>query len=73
MMPNKTVTRTLWRTHRLILVLYIIIWILGGYMFYLMWDLNNKTHQQFIEFKQEIQQSRQNFIDSTQRLHSKEE
>lgn len=72
-MPNKTSIRIRMLTQCLVLVFYAIIWIFGGYMFYLMWDLNNKTHQQFIEFKQEIQQSRQDFIDSIQRLHIKEE
>lgn len=61
-----------WYIRRLLLILYISIFILGGYMFYLMHDLGNSIHQNTVEFKTEIQQSRQNLVKSIQNIQSGE-
>ena len=61
-----------WYMRRLLLILFITILILGGYMFYLMHDLGNSMHQQTIEFKTEIQQARQSLIESIQKIQSGE-
>ena len=61
-----------WYTRRLLLILYIIIFILGGYMFYLMYDLGNSMHQHTVEFRAEIQQARQSLVESIQKIPPRE-